>query len=50
MTWDLRGGQHRDRGCATEGADDADGEDEDIGDALSANIDAALDLIVLRAA
>jgi hypothetical protein len=30
--------------------DDADGDDKDIGDALSANIDADLDLIVLRAA
>ena len=27
----------------------ADGDDEDIGEALSANIDAALDLIALRA-
>ena len=45
------GGRHRDRGRrATEGADDADGDDEDIGEALSANIDAALDLIALRAA
>ena len=44
------GGRHRDRGRATEGADDADGDDKDIGDALSANIDAALDLIALRAA
>ena len=44
------GGRHRDRGRATEGADDADGDDEDIGEALSANIDAALDLITLRAA
>ncbi len=34
----------------TEGGDDADGDDEDISDALSANIDAALDLIVLHAA
>ena len=49
-TWDLQGGWHRDRGRATEGADDADGDDEDIGDALSANINAALDLIALRAA
>jgi hypothetical protein len=30
--------------------DDADGDDKDIGDALSANIDADLDLIVLCAA
>ena len=45
------GGRHRDRGRrATEGADDANGDDEDIGEALSANIDAALDLIALRAA
>jgi hypothetical protein len=45
------GGRHRDRGRrATEGADDADGNDKDIGEALSANIDAALDLIALRAA
>lgn len=44
------GGRHRDRGRATEGADDADGNDEDIGEALSANIDAALDLIALHAA
>ena len=44
------GGRHRDRGRATEGADDADGDDEDIGEALSANIDAAMDLIALRAA
>ena len=49
-TWDLRGGRHRDRGRATEGADDADGDDEDIGDALSANINTALDLSALRAA
>ena len=33
-----------------EGGNDADGDDEDIGDALSANNDAALDLIALRAA
>ncbi len=45
-----QGGRHRDRGRATEGADDADGDDEDISDALSANIDATLDLIALRAA
>ena len=34
---------------ATEGANDADGNDKYIGEALSANIDAALDLIALRA-
>jgi hypothetical protein len=49
-TWDLRGGRHLDRGRATEGADDADGDDEDIGDTLSANINSALDLSALCAA
>jgi hypothetical protein len=44
------GERHRDRGRATEGADDADGDDKDIGNALFANIDANLDLIALRAA
>ncbi len=43
------GGRHRDRGRATEGADDADGDNEDISEALSANIDTALDLITLHA-
>ena len=43
------GGRHRDRGRATEGANDADGDDKDISKALSANIDATLDLIALRA-
>jgi hypothetical protein len=43
------GGRHRGRGRATEGADDADGDNEDISEALSANIDAALDLIALCA-
>ena len=43
------GGRHRDRVRTTEGAGDADGDNEDIGKALSANTDVALDLIALRA-
>jgi hypothetical protein len=49
-TWDLRGDDIANiASAATGGTDDEDGDDDIIGDELSANIDAALDLIALRA-
>ena len=49
-SWDLRGDGIAIAAARRRGPTIADSDNKDIGDALSANIDAALDLIALRAA